>query len=66
MRPEQESPEVSLQISLGSRRPIWQALVRRTAVPGKEGSFAKQCCQRAVFELSISYSFVYFTCSLPV
>lgn len=35
-------------------------------VLGKEGCFAKWRCQRAVFELSISYSFVYFTCSLTV
>lgn len=40
-------------------RPWWE-------VPGKEGSSGKSHHWRAVFELSISYSFVYFTCSLTV
>lgn len=35
-------------------------------VLGTKGSFVKLYHQRAVFELSISYSFVYFTCSLTV
>lgn len=45
--------------------PICQALVRRTAGP-EQRKGPLQSDVRGGFELSISYSFVYFTCSLTV
>lgn len=66
VRPEHESAETSLQTSWRSHNASARSWQQAQEVLGKGVSFAKQCWQRAVFELSISYSFVYFTCSLTV
>lgn len=66
VRPEHESAEISLQTSWQSHNASARSWQQAQEVLGKGVSFAKRCWQRAVFELSISYSFVYFTCSLTV
>lgn len=67
VRPESESYlKFPCRNAGGTTVPSVRPWQREQQVLGKEGSFAKQCWQRAVFELSISYSFVYFTCSLTV
>lgn len=66
MRPEHESAEMSLQTSWRSHSPICQALARRTVGPGQRRFLCKAMLAEGGFELSISYSFVYFTCSLTV
>lgn len=43
-------------------RPRWGG----ERVLGSEGSLAQRGCRRAAEEVSVSYSFVYFTCSLTV
>lgn len=43
-------------------RPRWGG----ERVLGSEGSLAQRRCRRVAEELSVSYSFVYFTCSLTV
>lgn len=63
----QVRPEFNLMVKPIGRTngPSWP-LRSWQEVLGKEGSFVKSHHRRAVFELSISYSFVYFTCSLTV
>lgn len=66
MRPKYEAPEVNLKIK--SLAEPWPQLAVEVLArsPGRGRSFVKSHHWRAVFELSISYSFVYFTCSLTV
>lgn len=66
VRPKYEAPEVNLKIKpLAEPRP--QVAVEVLArSPGQGRSFVKSHHWRAVFALSISYSFVSFSCSLTV
>lgn len=65
MRPVYEAPEINLKIKPIGRIMAQLAVEVLARSPGR-GSLVKSHHRRAVFELSISYSFVYFTCSLTV
>lgn len=66
VRPKYEAPEVNLKIK-PLAKPWPQLAVEVLArSPGQGRSFVKSHHWRAVFALSISYSFVSFSCSLTV